>query len=499
MSGTSLSMNSSLNQAHRVASDRSQIRLASVLLLTASASASSAELVPQDVQTEIDALRRDIAELRDQGIGGAAWLSEERAADIRAIVRDVMSDSATRDSLQESTATAGWKDGFFISSADGNYTMRINGYMQERYTYDRRKSLNGLSGAQELEWWGEETRRLKMAVEGNLIDPSWKYKVEIANLSGLLTVDDAWLEKNLEDGVSVKIGQFKTPFLRENLIGDAFSMMVDRSSVEAFFGNGRSLSAQVNWLKGDIQLTAAYLNGFVVKSNYFSSGIMQNTEFPSERVADYAFAARAEWKVAGEWKQFKDPAGWPSNEFGMMFGLAGEVEQKGNNQGVPASYAALGAVDPFVVAVTIDANIEWSGASILTYGVWRQVDTNISTLEASNQFGFMFQAGYFITDNVELVARYEYGDADANLNGAPPVLNTLNNNGYETLNAVGVGANWFISKQRVKLAADVCYALEGIGAFQNAGNGFLPDGTSSSGEFNQGGQVMGRMQLQVMW
>ena len=79
------------------------------------------------------------------------------------------------------------------------------------------------------------------------------------------------------------------------------------------------------------------------------------------------------------------------------------------------------------------------------------------------------------------------------------MLNTLNNNGYETLNAVGVGANWFISKQRVKLAADVSYALDGIGAFQNAGNGFLPDGTSSSGEFNQDGQVMGRMQLQVMW
>ncbi len=67
------------------------------------------------------------------------------------------------------------------------------------------------------------------------------------------------------------------------------------------------------------------------------------------------------------------------------------------------------------------------------------------------------------------------------------------------LQTIGVGANWYIDKQRVKLSGDVCYAIDGIGAFTDSGNGFLPDGTSPSGAFDEGGQIMARLQLQVAW
>ena len=467
-----------------------------VAVVCASLAGAAQDGVSADLQSELDALRRDVAVLRANGIGGGNWLTEARTEEVRAIVTDVLADAATRTSLQESVATSGWKDGFFLNSADGAYSMRFNGYIQTRYTFDSRESVAGLTGTQDLEAHGFETRRIKMVLEGNVVDSSWTYKVETALSSGTTSLDDTWVEKRLAEGLTMKIGQFKAPFMREFLLSDPVAMMVDRSSVEGFFTPGRAQGVQLNWREGDVQLTGAYLNGFAVKSNYFTSGDMRNLSWGSTAIADYAVVARAEWKLAGEWAQFKDPAGWASDGFGVLLGVAGEAERKDNNQGVPAAY---GAIEPSVIGGTVDLSVEFSGASILTYGVWRQVDPNDAALATSDQFCFMIQGGLFVTDTVELVARYEYGDADTSPNGDPLVLNTINNNGYSTLNTVGVGVNWFIQKQRIKLTTDLCYAMDGIGAFTNSGNGFLSDGTGAGGAFDQDGQIIARMQFQMMW
>lgn len=467
-----------------------------VVAAFASAAAASTHAQEVSIDDTLAQIRAEIAELRSQGIDGSAWLTQERAEAIRGVVQDVLSDASTRQSLQETSATGGWKDKFFLSSPDGNYTLDIKGFTQVRWAYDSRASVNGLTNGGSEDTWGFGVRRMKITFEGTVVDPSWKYKVELSYISGDATVDDSWVEKTLATGLSLKVGQFKTPFMRESLAADTVTLMLDRSSVDGFFSSGRAQGLQLNWLSGDVQFTAAYLNAFEVKSNYMSSGTTRNLPWPSTKTSQYAFAGRMEWKPAGKWAQFKDFSSARGEEFGMLIGLAGEIEKKDNAQGVPAMY---GDINPSIMAATVDLSFDFSGASLFTSGVWRSIDPETAGYATANQFGFVLQGGFFISDTVELTARYEYGDADSNPNDITPVLNTLNGNGYSIFEAVTVGANWYIAKQRVKVSTDLGYAFDGVGAFANAGNGFLADGTSSTGAFDQGGQVLARMQLQLIW
>jgi hypothetical protein len=76
------------------------------------------------MQAELEALRRktdeqakQIEDLKAQN--GEAWLTEQRASQIRGIVGDVLGDSAGRASLRTDGALAGYDRNFFIASADG--------------------------------------------------------------------------------------------------------------------------------------------------------------------------------------------------------------------------------------------------------------------------------------------------------------------------------------------------------------------------------------------
>ena len=52
---------------------------------------------------------------------GDNWMTEERAEEVRSLVRDVLADADTRASLLQSGMTAGYDDGFMIGSTDGNF------------------------------------------------------------------------------------------------------------------------------------------------------------------------------------------------------------------------------------------------------------------------------------------------------------------------------------------------------------------------------------------
>ena len=76
------------------------------------------------LQSEVEALRRktdeqakQIEDLKAQN--GEAWLTEQRAGQIRGIVGDVLSDSSGRSSFRNDGATAGYDGNFFLASADG--------------------------------------------------------------------------------------------------------------------------------------------------------------------------------------------------------------------------------------------------------------------------------------------------------------------------------------------------------------------------------------------
>jgi hypothetical protein len=92
---------------------------------------------------------------------------------------------------------------------------------------------------------------------------------------------------------------------------------------------------------------------------------------------------------------------------------------------------------------------------------------------SENPYGFTLQGGVFVSDEVELVARYEYGDADT----------SAATNDFSTLT---FGANWYLAQNTAKLGFNFGYAFDGIGATWGgdaSGNNWLADGAGEDGQW----------------
>src|SRR5206468_3947366 len=79
-------------------------------------------------------------ELRQLGSGAQQdWLNQRRAEEVKALVREVLSDADTRASLADQSANAGFKGGFFIADGNNTYMLKINGLIQAQYVYNHVK------------------------------------------------------------------------------------------------------------------------------------------------------------------------------------------------------------------------------------------------------------------------------------------------------------------------------------------------------------------------
>jgi len=127
-----------------------------------------------------------------------------------------------------------------------------------------------------------------------------------------------------------------------------------------------------------------------------------------------------------------------------------------------------------------------------------------------NSLGAVVQGGFFLSDDIEITARWEWlnvsgGAYSVVSSGNTPIPATSPNALGSALNAqhffiYTVGANYYISGNRVKLNADVGYVAGAImfstGLFnQNiTGADYRADQNSSAT-----GQVVARIQMQLLF
>jgi len=464
------------------------------------------------------ALVEKVARLEQRAGKDGTWLTEERAKEIRSIVSDMLADSAARASLAGDAATAGWdkSKGFFLSSTDGNFALVIRGDAQFRWTYNHRDigsdaaAQGSVAAGTNDDTYGFEVRRSRISFSGNVIDPSWTYEFKFANnrsVTGSNTgyLDDAWVQKSFDGGYALRMGQFKAPFLREELISATGQLAVERSLVNEVFSLARSQGVSFGWMGEQFRAEGFYgdalranaaipTNGAGAAGNVASG---QNVAFQSG-TTDYAFAARAEYKPLGEWKQFKDAQSYRGEAAGLLFGIAGSIEQM-----LPSSF---GTLTPDVVwSATADASIDFGGASILVYGVYREVTLQGEqpvrgggTSDELAQWGALIQGGVFVADDTELFARYEVGNTDTDKYRTN--LTAIEATGEES-SIVTLGVNWWpagASQKYLKVSADIGYAFVPLVDFNGSGAGWLPDYTASGGSTSDGQWVI-RTQLQFMF
>jgi Phosphate-selective porin O and P len=399
-----------------------------------------------DLASQIADLKAEIASLK--GAQGGQWLTEQRAAEIRGIVTDVLADAETRSSLQ-GAAGSGYNGGFFLSSADGNFSMKINLLEQIRWSFNDN----------DTDWQahGFENKRTRMTFSGNMVDSTWSYKLayylgasELNDGFSAGELSDAYVSHDYGNGMTMTVGQFKTPFSYEYSIDAGNLQFTDYSLGNTYFGTGYSQGLMFGYAADQFRASAAWVNQIGAANQDFN---VNSPGSGTDRV-DWALAGRAEFKFAGDWAQFNDGQSWKGEAFGAMAGIGYTSEQTGTAGG------AWGTSSNFTVDVTFD----FGGANV--GGAYYMSDDDAAAGNSS-PYAMQIFAGVFLTDKFELVARYEVIDEDAGAN--------------TTLSTFSVGGNWYIAKNTAKAQFDFGYAGDAINTTDFEYANWTP--TTSDGEW----------------
>lgn len=472
------------------------------------------------------ALSTEVATLRESE--GSAWLSEERAAEIRGIVADVLADSSVRDSLQASEMTAGWNDGFFMQSVDGRFRLQVGGLIQARYIYsyipDGQSGVNIASSpiADNVESRsGFDLPNTQLEFRGHVFGPEYTYRLRgqfvnqdesaigsapLANLGssgGSFRLLDAWIRAEVSDGIAVRAGQFKLPFAREQLVDAEYQMAVARSTIVEHLGLGYSQGIEGQFVSDDVRVMVAISNG--ATDNVYGAlkgagSAPLNSDWASDQV-DWSVTGRMEWKLAGRWSQFNSMTSPPGDEYAFMFGVAGLAQS-----GDPDTGTSPNSSQPNDwYAVTADASWMFGGATIFGSFTYSHMESGSAYVLGGNGFGApstfdiggsdswgaVLQASYYFVPKWEVFGRMEVGSADIPniaLITTPAGTASLDNGNLFT--ALTVGLNWYIDGEDLKWSSDVGFAFDSVdGVWANQPNGWRAAAEQS--------EVVFRTQLQM--
>ena len=407
-----------------------------------------------DLEARVAQLQAKVAELQSEL--GDNWLTDQRAEEIRGLVTDVLADADTRASLLQSGMTGGWDKHPFIASADSNFKLELQGQLQVRFVYSNRDE----SGSDDNRW-GFENRRTKLKFAGHIVNPDWFYKITgaFSKSGGTFGLEDAYIGRKFGDGWTLQLGQFKGPWLREELVSSSKQLAVERSLVNEEFNQGFQQGIQLAYKADQFRFAAMFHDGLRAT----------NTQWSTEDV-EWAASARAEFLAAGDWGQFKDFTSFRGSEFGALIGVAVtyEVDEYGTGSGPEEERLGL----------TVDGSLEFDGANVYAALVYFSRDDDASV--SRDQLGFVVQGGLFFNDDWEGFLRYEWGDYD-----------TV---GVEDLSLLTIGVNRYWAKHGLKWSTDVGFGLNEVASeWSTSSAGWQADATDKDG------QIVFRTQLQLLF
>jgi hypothetical protein len=430
-----------------------------------------------DLLRRIEGLERDNADMR-QEIGrlraqvGGDWLTQERSAQIREIVTEVLADADTRASLTQDGLTAGWSEHFFLSSPDGRFKLQLEGVLQIRWLWNFHDQPDRYQ-------YGFENTRTKLILAGHVFTPGLTYRIqgEWGRAGGSDTLEDAWVRYQLDDEWAVRIGQFKLPFNYEELVRSWNLQVIERSLVNESLNIGRSQGIELQLDSGSWRWALAVSDGG--EDNIAGGGLIgsrpANTPWSTPNLAEFAFTSRLEHLIAGRWDQFDQFTSPPGEAFGALLGIAGHIQQDEFGTG----FANI-ENEEWWMAATADASIHFGGANLFGSVTYHYLDDPQSGIVQT--LGAVLQGGAYFSSKFEAYARLEYGFFDFDVQDLTDLwLLTL-------------GGNYYFDGQDVKLSADIGFGLSPINEAWNSDlAGWRTDGPGAEP------QVVIRVQLQLLF
>jgi len=477
-----------------------------------------------DMARRLEALERRNAELQSQvtelrAQTGEQWLTEERAAEVRSLVQDILADSATRTSLQSTSATAGWDNGFFIASADNRFRLNVGGLVQARFVWSALGSTyvapsrltNPVRFDTVQNQYGFDVQNVELWGSGHILSPDIQYMVKAlvsqnqdvgvqlegnganqsspqpslvsGSNSGNFQLLDAWVRLNLTDEWSFRMGQFRAPYGREFLVLEQYQMAVDRSLVSLHYGMGYTQGIELEYLSNEarwrISLNDGGTDNIVAPAQVVGSQPLNSPWYA--QTASFGVTTRFDWKGEGSWSQFDQFTSPEGTEQGWLVGIALNAQSTKPDNGLPITPtpSLTGSISHSNtwLGVTTDVTIQFGGASLFASAYYNYVTSNAAYFVESvsgttfsnagnvNALGFVVQPSVYLAPKWEAFTRYEYMHTTASQSGNAPIIGSLLGNylfQQRHMSLMTTGFNYYIDGQDLKFTTDFGVAFNPV-------------------------------------
>lgn len=345
--------------------------------------------------------------------------------------------------------------GFTFTTPDEKFQLSLGGRMQFRYTYTDYEVNASSSRTSDTSVW--DAKRIRLFTSGYAYTKDLTYKFEIdarqfASSPSNKGLVDAWLNYRLLDEAQIKLGQFKTPFARQELTSDGALQFVDRSPVVDNMKPSYDIGAMLN---GKVANGLAYYNLGVFGGAGETTARTNNNNMFVARVAvnplgDMAYSeadldqsAKPLLSVGANY--FRNTVVKTTPAAGATLDIAnlnyasstGWLGKGFNKAGFTAATDKLD-IDSYGA----DLAFKWMGLSFQSEYLLGQAEaqSNGNLLRAQ---GFYVQAGYMIIPKtLEVAYRYSYFDPDRDL---------ANDHVIENIGAV----SYYFNKHNLKLQGDI--------------------------------------------
>ncbi len=412
------------------------------------------------------------------GLSASAFAQNANLDQSRAYNAELIADAGDRASLLAGGAAGNstYAGTFGIGDSTGANRLNIGGTTWLRYNVSMRDDATVGDVDDLTVGFNNPTNRIRFW--GNVWDKNLTFKVQ-GNFggefsdSGIFGLEDAYAMYSWDSGFAIKWGQYRMPLMREFSVEDEFQLAADRSVVTRVFSPGYTQGVQFSWQSDDFRFVGGLTDGL-------NTG---NTDFNSSAEADIALNARFDWKVmGGSWERFNDITSFRSATDNALLVGAGFVWQTAGETGGTAGS------DVDTILYTIDGSWEGPGYNVMVAGYGAHLSPEFGS--DLDNFGAVVQGGIFVTEQIELFARYSIiaFDDDA---GADPA----------TLHFAEGGMNYYISKEShaAKFTTQLGYAFNDTTALFGTGgllsgntrNGFLGD--------TEDGEISLMAQMQLVW
>lgn len=341
----------------------------------------------------------------------------------------------------------GYKDGLFVESADGNNRVHLQGRLQTRFTFNALESAdNNHSFA---------VQRGKIKLEGHVYRTNIRYgfqmnlatrnaatttavctnaactttanAVTAESTTGTATLEDYYLDWMPIAEFGIKAGQYKVPFLIQELTSSGKQQFVDRSLATGFFNFARDLGVTLHGelFGGKMNYAAFVMNG---------DGI--NT---INRNKNYLTGLRLEAPILGGYEYSEADVGH-AEEPQLGVGLAYAY-----NRSASAAQNGTIAANTRASAATADIGFKFRGWSFHGAGMYGRDHGGAGV----TNWGYYGQAGYFVLPkHLEVAVR-----------SSGAIFKGVTRNQYE----YSAGLNYFIKGHSLKLQTDYALLLNARG------------------------------------